>query len=288
MLSAGDHWRSLEFDGRTRTYLVHVPREYDPGKPTPVVLVFHGGSSNVKTMVRFCGLSEMADEAGFLAVFPSGSGRTGNLLTWNAGDCCGYAMRENIDDVGFVRTLLDDLAGVANVDSRRVFATGMSNGGMLAYRLASEMSERIAAIAAVGGPMGTDACRPTRPVSILHFHGTADEFAPFAGGRGKKSLTQTRFRSVEFSIHEWIRANGCPEKGVEREIPNDGQDGTSVTRTIWGPGRSGSEVVLYTIHGGGHTWPGRTPLLPSLGMATAAVSANEIIWKFFVIHARKE
>lgn len=263
---------------------MHVPRDYDPGKPTPAVLVFHGGSSNAKTMVRFCGLSDTAEEAGFLAVFPVGSGRTGNLLTWNAGDCCGYAMRENVDDVGYVRALLDDLAGIANVDSRRIFATGMSNGGMLAYRLACEMSERIAAIAAVGGPMGTDACRPTRPVSVLHFHGTADEFAPFDGGRGKKSLTQTKFRSVDFSIRQWIRANGCPEQGVERPIPNKTGDPTTVTSTTWGPGRSGSEVVLYTIQGGGHTWPGRIPLLPSLGTATTAISANNILWDFFQRH----
>ena len=161
---------------------------------------FHGGGTNAKTMVRFCGLNETADRDGFLAVYPNGSGRNPNLLTWNAGNCCAYAMRQNVDDVGFVGALLDDLSGFANVDPKRVFATGMSNGGMLAYRLASELSQRIASIASVSGPMGTDACRPTRPVSVLHFHGTSDEFAPYAGGRGPKSFIQSVFRSVDFSI----------------------------------------------------------------------------------------
>jgi polyhydroxybutyrate depolymerase len=284
MLPSGDQIRSVEFEQRVRTYLVHVPPGYDPSRPTPVVLAFHGGGTNAKTMVRFCGLSETADRDGFLAVYPNGSGRNPNWLTWNAGDCCAYAMRQNVDDVGFVGALLDDLSGVAHVDPKRVFATGMSNGGMLAYRLASELSQRIAAIASVSGPMGTDARRPTRPVSVLHFHGTSDEFAPYAGGRGAKSFTQSVFRSVDFSIRNWIRANECPAKGEETGIPQKNQDGISVTRTTWGPGKKNSEVVLFTIHGAGHTWPGRVPPTPFLGAATTEVSANDVMWEFFTKH----
>src|SRR5579863_10672676 len=120
MLSPGDHLRPLEFDGRTRTYLVHVPAKYDPSRPTPVVLAVHGGGTNAKTMVRFCGMNETADREGFLVVYPNGTGRNPNLLTWNAGNCCAYAMRENVDDVGFVRALLNELPRAANVDSKRV------------------------------------------------------------------------------------------------------------------------------------------------------------------------
>jgi polyhydroxybutyrate depolymerase len=228
MLAPGDHQRSLEFGGRARKYLVHVPTHHDASKPAPVVLALHGGGTNAKTMVRFCGLNETADRGGFLAVYPSGTGRDPNLLTWNAGSCCAYAMREQVDDVGFIRALLDDLAGVAKLDACRVFATGMSNGGMLAYRLAAEVSDRIAAIASISGPMGTDACRPTRPVSILHFHGTADEFAPYAGGRGRNSFTQSEFRSVDFSVRCWIEANGCPTTGIKSAISSGDKDGLSV------------------------------------------------------------
>jgi polyhydroxybutyrate depolymerase len=284
MFTPGDELRSLEFDGRTRSYLVHVPRNFDPSRPAPVILAFHGGGTNAKTMVRFSGLSEMANRSGFLVVYPNGSGRNPNFLTFNVGNCCGHALRENVDDVGFVRALLDDLARNANIDGDRIFATGVSNGGMMAYRLASELSDRIAAIASVSGPVGTETCWASRPLSILHFHGTSDEFTPYNGGRGPKSFSQADFHSVEFSVRTWIEANGCPRVGTERRLPDRNHDGTTVTEMIWGPGRAGSEIVLYTIHRGGHTWPGRQPPTTFLGLSTSEICANEIMWEFFCRH----
>jgi polyhydroxybutyrate depolymerase len=184
-LGPGDHTRIIEVDKRSRTCLVHVPPKYDPKKPTPVVLAFHGGGSNAEQMIKFCGLNETADKHGFIVVYPSGTGRLEKLLTFNGGNCCGYAMTNRVDDVACTRALLDDLAKVVNVDPKRVYATGMSNGAIMSYRLASELSDRIAAIAPVGGPMGTETCSPKRPVSVIHFHGKDDEFAPFKGGKGK-------------------------------------------------------------------------------------------------------
>ena len=184
-LGPGDHTRTLQVDGRSRNYIVHVPPKYDPKQPTPVVLVFHGGGSNAEQTVRFTGLNDKADKEVFIAVYPNGTGRFERMLTWNGGNCCGYAMQNNVDDVAFTRSLLDDLATVANVDSKRVFATGISNGGIMCYRLASELSDRIAAIAPVAGTMGTETCNPKRPVSVMHFHGTDDTFLPFKGGKGK-------------------------------------------------------------------------------------------------------
>jgi polyhydroxybutyrate depolymerase len=287
MLAPGDHQRSLESDGRTRTYLIHVPPGCDTSRPMPLVLVLHGGGTNAKTMVRFCGLNETADRAGFLAVYPSGTGRNPNFLTWNAGTCCGEAQRQNSDDVSFIRAVLDDLASITPIDEGRVFAAGMSNGGMLAYRLACELSDRIAAITSVAGPMAIDDCRPDRPVSILHFHGTADEFAPYAGGRGPKSMIATEFRPVDSYLQFWVTANGCPPTGTAtRIVPSDDAGGLAVDRQSWGPGREGSEVVLYTIHGGGHTWPGRVPLASYLGPATTAISANDLLWGFFRNHSK--
>jgi len=286
-LTPGDHTRKLTIAGRDRSYFVHVPRSYDGGKPVPVVLIFHGGASNAAQMVHFCGLNEKADQEGFLAVYPSGSGRAEHVLTWNAGNCCGYAQQEKINDVEFVRRVLDDLAGAAQVDADRVYATGMSNGAMMAYRLASELSDRIAAVAPVGGPTGTDDCHPRRPVSVLHFHGTDDKFAPFMGGRGERSLSQTNFHSVEHSVGRWIKANGCRENPDTRELPIQVQDGTSVTRKTWAGGKEGSEVVLIEIEGGGHTWPGRKPALLFLGKSTQNVSANDLMWEFFVKHPRR-
>jgi polyhydroxybutyrate depolymerase len=228
-------------------------------------------------------MSEKADQAGFIAVYPSGSGRLPRALTWNGGNCCGYAMVNNIDDVAFIRKLLDDLASVVNVDARRVFATGISNGGILAYRLASELSDRIAAIAPVGGPMGTETCHPKRPVSVMHFHGTDDEFAPYKGGKGK-GISGTNFYSVEHSIQAWIKVNGCQPEPEVIELPDKANDGTTITQKTYKDGKIGAEVILVTIHGGGHTWPGQQPRIEFLGKSTKNASANDLMWSFFQWH----
>lgn len=287
-LQPGDSVRSVKRRGRERTYLVHVPPQYDGVTPVPVVLAFHGGASCGEQMVQFCGLSDKADETGFVVIYPDGTGAQDKVFTWNAGNCCGYALQHEVDDVGFVRALLDDLASVVTIDERRVFATGMSNGGMLAYRLAAELSDRIAAIAPVGGPIGTEECDPQRPVPVLHFHGTDDEFAPYAGGKGRKSVSGTDFYSVEYTIRAWVQANGCPETPLVSSFPVTADDGTTVDRAVYGPGRGGSEVVLITIHGGGHTWPGREPRLWFLGKSTRNISANDLIWEFFQKHPLPE
>jgi len=286
-LAPGNHTRSLVVDRRERSYLVHVPRDYDGSKPVPVVLVFHGGGSNASQMVNFCGLDEKADKEGFLAVYPNGTGRTEQLLTWNAGNCCGYAAHEKIDDVAFVGKLLHDLEKSARIDADRVYATGMSNGAMMAYRLAAELSDRIAAIAPVSGPMGMDACHPKRAVPVLHFHGTDDKFAPFDGGRGERSLSQTDFYSVKHSLDCWIKANECRADPIVKEEPTSVADGTRITRKTWERGKNRAEVVLIEITGGGHTWPGRKPPLLYLGRSTKNIDANDELWAFFKKHPRQ-
>lgn len=189
-----------------------------------------------------------------------------------------------MDDVKFTRTLLDDLPKVVTADSKRVYATGISNGGILCYRLASELSDRVAAIAPVSGTMGMASCHPQRPVSVMHFHGTDDRFVPFNGGKGIRSLAASDFYSVEHSIQAWVRADGCPTKPAVINEPNKAEDGTTVERKIYGPGKEGAEVVLFVIHGGGHTWPGRDPAVRFLGKSTKNISANDLMWEFFKKH----
>jgi polyhydroxybutyrate depolymerase len=140
---------------------------------------------NGPLMAWFSGLNAKADQAGVLAVYPDGTGSRCSYF-WNAGDCCGPAVWDGVDDVAFFDALLDDLAGAYSIDRQRVLATGMSNGAMMAYRLAAELSDRIAAIAPVAGRMATEGCRPRRPVPVLHFHGTTDEFIPFPPGTGSR------------------------------------------------------------------------------------------------------
>jgi polyhydroxybutyrate depolymerase len=286
-LKSGEHSRSLEVDKRIRSYLVHIPKSYDGSKPFPVVLALHGGGSNAEQMVRFCGLNDKADQAGFIVVYPNGTGSLNTMLTWNGGNCCGFAVQHQVDDVAFIRALLDDLERVAKVDRKRIYATGMSNGAIMVYRLASELSDRIAAIAPVAGPMGTETCAPERPVSVIHFHGTDDQFAPFAGGKGTKSRSGTDFYSVDHSIRAWVKANGCPSEPRVVKEPDKSKDGTTITRKTYGPGKDGAEVVVVVIEGGEHTWPGRPPPLRFLGKSTKNIQANDVMWEFFQRHAMK-
>jgi len=278
-LPPGDHVRSLEIGDQSRSYLVHVPPSYDPGRPTPVVLAFHSAAMNGAEMARFSGLSEKADRSGFVVVYPNGTGKTSLFLYWDAGGVRGRPS----DDVGYVAKLLDDLATVVNVDPRRVYATGVSNGAMMCYRLASELSDRIAAIAPVAGTMAIETCRPCRPVSVVHFHGTKDGLVLF-DGPDERIPKNLKFLSVESSIRIWVRANGCPETPVVAPMLDRVDDGTKVLVKTYGPGKDNAEVVLYVIEGGGHTWPGREPPIPFLGKSTREISANDLIWDFFQRH----
>ena len=284
-LAPGDHTRTLKVDGRDRSYLVHVPPKYDPEKPTPVVLIFHGAATNASIMVAFCGMNRKADEAGFVAVYPNGTGTANLFLTWNSGGFHGPNADKRPNDVKFVSLLLDDLATVVNVDPKQVYATGLSNGGMMCYRLASELSDRIAAIAPVSGTMAIDEYRPKRPVPVMHFHGTADRIVPFTGPKGTpKFLT---FKSVEETIRICAKTNGCPETPTVSDLPDNFDDGTSASQKTFGPGTDGAEVILVEIEGGGHTWPGQEPPFRFLGKSTKDISANDLIWEFFQKHPLK-
>jgi len=284
--------RTLRVDGIERRYLLYRPIGHDPSAPAPVVLAFHGGGGNPRSMVRLSGLNDQANDSGFLVVYPAGTGPDPDRgLTFNGGGCCGYAMRQGVDDVAFVAALLDDLTTVAAVDEGAVFATGLSNGAIMAYRAAAELSERIAAIAPVGGPLMLESIDPTRPVSIMHFHGTDDRLAPFAGGYGKNprgGRGVTEFRSVDDSIQDWVEANGCDTSPEVRVLPDAADDGTRVTHRLWGNGDDGTEVVLIEIEGGGHTWPGvpPPPAATFLGRSTQDISGNEMMWEFFQAHRR--
>lgn len=292
VLSDGLTFRTVKVGSSERRYLLYVPRGVERTKTLPVVLAFHGGGGNPTSMMRLSGLNQKADSAGFVLVYPFGSGLNPNRnLTFNAGNVGGYAKEKNVDDVSFTRAILDDLPSLIAVDKGRVYATGISNGAMMCYRIASELADRIVAIAPVGGPMGLETCNPSRPVSIIHFHGTADELAPFAGGKGKgtpgnPAAFRPTFFSVEHSVSSWVKANGCRSEPKVDELPDRAQDGMRVTKRTWSGGREGSTVVLVEIAGGGHTWPGEEPLVEILGPSTRDISANDMIWEFFQSHRR--
>ncbi len=282
-LGPGDHTRTLRQDGRTRSYIVHVPPKYDPKQPTPVVLAFHGAVTNASIMAISTGLSEKADEAGFIVVYPNGTGKGDVLLVWNAGGWHGPKAEKEVDDVKFVRELLDELPKLVSVDPKRIYATGISNGGMMCYRLAAELSNRIAAIAPVSGTLAVEKCSPQRPVPVIHFHGTDDKLVPF-NGPDQRTAKVFVFKSVEETIRTWVKIDGCPRKPQITDLPHKADDGTTVKREIYGPGKDGTEVILFVIKGGGHTWPGRKWPIPWLGNTTHSISANDLMWEFFKRH----
>ena len=285
-LGPGDHNLSLKMGDVTRSYLVHIPPKHDPTKPTPVVLVLHGAGTNGAIMVPFCGLNKKADKAGFVAVYPNGTGLANLMLTWNSGGFRGKMGEGKADDVAFIGRLLGDLGTVVEVDRKRVYATGMSNGGMMCYRLAAELSDRIAAIAPVAGTMAVENYNPKRPVPVMHFHGADVKIVPYGGpsGRTPKFLG---FKSVEETIKICAKANGCPEEPDITRLPDTVDDETTVTRKSYQPGKEGAEVVLFVIEGGGHTWPGLEPPVGFIGKSTKDISANDLIWEFFQRHPMK-
>jgi polyhydroxybutyrate depolymerase len=281
-LVPGDHVRNLVVDDLERIYRVHVPPKYDPEQPTPLVLALHGAAMNGQMMEWFSGLSEKADEAGFIVAYPNGTGRD-PLLTWNAG---WFNNRDDrVDDVEFIRQLLDDLATVVKLDEKRIYACGMSNGGMMCYRLAAELSERIAAIAPVAGTIALKESQPKRPVPVIHFHGTRDEIVPFEFKRARLASLM-RIKGVNESIQTWVKLDGCREM-PETDTLSRPDDELKVTRHAYCGGKEGAEVVLIEIEGGGHTWPGQPAPVIFLGKSAMNLSANDLIWEFFQKHPLK-
>lgn len=272
---------SLEHDSHARQYLVYVPAGYVPGRAMPVVHVFHGGGGHMELMADDArsGLVHKADEAGFIAVFPNGWSRRadGRFATWNAGACCADARDRGIDDVGFVRRVHADVARRLAVDPRRVFATGMSNGGMMAYRLACDAADLVRAVAAVAGTDNTRECRPSRPVGILHVHARDDSHVLFDGGAGPDAFRDrskiTEFTSVPATVDAWVRRNGCsvpPRRVLDRP---------GARCELHAPCRGDGRVQLCVTDTGGHSWPGTAA--SGRRSPSGALEGTDVIWAFF-------
>jgi polyhydroxybutyrate depolymerase len=271
--------RTLRVDGVSRDYLVYLPPAYRPERPAPLVLVFHGGGGRARGIAPHTGFSRLAEREGFVAVYPEGLDRR-----WNDGR--GYGASH--DDVGFVRALLDTLRRELAIDPRRIYATGISNGAIFSYRLACDMPGVFAAVAPVAGAMPVDlapSCAHAEPVSVLAMQGTADPLMPYAGG-GVASR-RGRVFSAEESVGFWARVAGCGGPVTVTEEPDRVADGTRVRHTDFGPCLDRRRAVeLYTIEGGGHTWPGGPPAGRAVGRVSRELDATALIWSFFLQHPR--
>jgi len=272
----------MMWGGRNRTYKIYLPQGYTPQKRYPLVVILHGGAANADYAMRMAEMNPLADEHGFIVLYPNGTGVYQHaVLTWNAGRCCGWAHQHQVDDTGFFNALLSKVETEYSVDPKRVYISGISNGAMMAYRLACELPHRIAAIAPVAGSLNYDGPAPKEAVSVIHFHGTADQHAPYEGGTGTKTLYPRIDRPVRETIQLWVQYNGCSAvPQVEKKGP--------VTREVYSGGRNATEVVLYSIEGEGHTWPGGQPGIRNGNMdsPTQAIRATDLIWAFFSRHAK--
>ncbi len=276
-----DLTNTLTYGGLERTYLLHVPASYNRNKATALVLDFHGGGGNANSQMRTSAFSGLADEKGFLVAYPNGTGRLEDkLLTWNGGTCCGYAVTNQIDDVGFVRALVAEVQSKYNIDPKRIYATGLSNGAIFSYRLACDASDLFAAVAPVAGTLNYLRCNPSQPVSVIHFHGTDDTHVGYNGGTGPDSLTNVPFASVKDSIDFWLNADQCP-KQTQSESFKD------IQHDIYSGCASGTAIELYTIVGGKHAWPGsQGPAWFGGDEPAQSISATQLIWDFFAAHPK--
>jgi polyhydroxybutyrate depolymerase len=264
----------LVHDGIPRTYRLYVPASL-PRLPA-LVVVLHGGLGVGEGAARQGHWDEAAEEHGFIAVFPDGRFRS-----WNAGECCGPARANAVDDVGFVLAMLDAVHDTISFDRDRVYATGLSNGGMMAYRLACEASDRFAAIAPVGSALVIDDCDPSARVSVLHIHGLADRNVPFEGGDPTRTFQPNppTYEPVHDGVDVFARADGC-----KRRTLSDTKGEVTIER--WQRCRGDTDVQLITIEGGGHSWPGGDRLAEFLDPPSDALDATARIVRFFEAHAR--
>ena len=299
-LPPGDQQFMIDFGGGAREYLVHVPARAESGRKLPVVFNFHGGGSDAPAQKAYSQMDATADRHGFIVVYPQGippAPGQQSLRTWNAGKCCGPAKRTDADDVGFTLAVLDDLAGRTPVDRRRVYATGISNGGMMSYRLAVDASKRVAAVASVAGQVEVTRFAPSRAVPVMEFHSVDDPRALYDGGLGLPfpgTAIRNQFDSVQEGIDRWVAYDGCrrtPTTGpAEQGRPGSGDEGETATKITYAPCKQDAEVVLWKLTGSGHVWPGTpidvsgTPRGAVLGKPTKIVDANELMWEFFVEH----
>lgn len=283
-LQPGDTKRSIMVDGLERTYIVHLPRQYKQGNPYPLIFVLHGGTANAENAMRMSQMDPKADKEGFIAVYPNGTGKMKDkMLHWNDGSQRSGSDADNVDDVNFFRQLIARLENDHTIDPRRIYATGLSNGAIMTYRLGCQLSDKLAAIAPVSGALNYNQSLPTNPLSVIIFHGTADKYILYNGGVGKASGGQTRNdQSVAYAVNFWVKHNGC------NTTPAKETSGSIVKEQYTG-GKVNTEVVLYTVNGGGHAWPGGIPGIRNgnVDTPTQEISATDLMWEFFKKHPKE-
>jgi len=279
---------SLLAGGLQRTYLVHLPASYDKSRLWPLVIVLHGGGGQGKNMDALTGFNTESDREGFVAIYPDAVGRN-----WNdgRGDPNIKSQAADIDDVSFISALIDRLEKDLSINKKMIYVTGISNGAMMSHRLGCELSAKIAAIAPVAGNIPAKmqpVWSPSHPLSVLIISGTGDPLVPWGGGDVTfLTLKRGRVISVADTVKFWVVTNGCAAGPETFQLPDiDSTDGTITTVESYKGCNGKAEVVLYTVKGGGHTWPGGLQYMneSSIGKTSRDFNATATIWQFFKLH----
>lgn len=263
-----------------RTYQIFVPAR---NGRLPLVIALHGGGGNGAQLAKSAGLIDEAAKEGFVLALPEGSSRFGKLETWNAGGCCAYAMREKIDDIGFIRALIDELERTQPVDPKRIYVVGMSNGGMMAERVAIELGDRIAGAAVFVGALFGNEPRPVAAVPMLIVNAEKDEQVPIAGGTSTTGIVRRSqgmpYRPSRYAATFWATANRCTTNPTKAETAD-------YVRERWTGCASGADVDFYIVKGAEHGWPGRGLGRPGVTRNTGKIDGTALMWEFFAAHHR--
>ena len=269
----------LNIGGVDRTYYLHVPEGLPEYGPVPLVLVFHGGGGHAANMPKFTHFDDVADRNKFLVAYPESFNKS-----WS--DTRGLSPA---DDVGFIRALIAELQRTHHADPKRIYAAGISNGGFFSNRLACDLTDKLAAIAAVAATMPetlAPLCKPSTPISVLYMHGSKDPIVHIDGG----PILRNRGAAISLAQASefWRKWDGTSPQPVMETLPEPADNGTGVRREVYSGGKQGTEVVVYVIEGGGHTWPGGPQYLPAflVGKASHNLDGTQVIWDFFKRHTR--
>lgn len=271
-----DYAKTLTFDGQQRTYHVHLPSTYDGQHNLPLVLAFHGLGGDGLSMAALTHMNTVADQQKFVVVYPDGLNRR-----WSFGK---QPALGGVDDLGFIHALVQQLEQDLKVDQKRIYAAGISNGGLFVEFLACEPSSPFAAFADVAATMPTllsAVCKPGRAVSMLLIHGTDDPIVPFNGGSSSLGI-QGGLTAPETAAR-WASIAGCNPMPAVTTLPDKVNDGTHIQQNTFTGCQQGSEVVFYIVQGGGHAWPGGIQYLPvaTVGKSSKQMEASQVIWDFF-------
>jgi polyhydroxybutyrate depolymerase len=262
-LPDGTSVHTMAFAGLDRTYRVHKPAGLTA--EAPLVVMLHGATGSGEQAEKSYGWDQLADSAKFVIAYPDGIGRS-----WNGHGCCGKAARENIDDVGFITAMVGQIGADLPIDKSRVYAAGISNGGIMSYALACNSG----IFAAIGPDSATmiDACAAPHPTSVIHIHGTADKLVPYNGGQGTSAVNGPSVADVNAF---WRKVDQCDPPDVTTNAPLT----TSIAACA-----DKRNVELITIDGGKHQWPGGTTLLEKRDSTSHGLNATQIDWQFFAAH----